>query len=76
MKHLLLIFLLLISLEIFSQNTVNQIVIDESSNSETIVQTIKIDSVWAGHPVGFCLYSHGNRQYIAYYNANRNIVVG
>ena len=39
-------------------------------------QTIKIDSVWAGHPVGFSLYTHGNRQYIAYYNANRNTVVG
>lgn len=52
------------------------IVIDETGNSETIVQTIKIDSVWAGHPVGFCLLTHGDRQYIAYYNANRNMVVG
>jgi hypothetical protein len=76
MKNLLFISLMLFSLEIFSQNTVEQIIIDESSNSESIIQTIKIDSVWAGHPVGFCLYSHGNRQYIAYYNANRNIVVG
>ena len=76
MKQLLFIFLMLISLEIFSQNTVEQIVINESRNSESIIQAIKIDSVWAGHPVGFCLYSHGNRQYIAYYNANRNIVVG
>lgn len=76
MKNLLFISLMLFSLKIFSQNIVNQIIIDESSNSESIIQTIKIDSVWAGHPVGFCLYSHGNRQYIAYYNANRNIVVG
>jgi len=50
--------------------------IDESGKTVTIIQTIKIDSVWAGHPVGFCLYTHRNRQYIAYYNANRNMVVG
>jgi len=50
--------------------------IDETGNTESIEQVIVIDSVWAGHPVGFCLYTHGNRQYIAYYNANRNMVVG
>jgi hypothetical protein len=52
------------------------LVIDERSQKESITQTILIDSVWAGHPVGFSLYTHGNRQYIAYYNANRNTVVG
>jgi hypothetical protein len=52
------------------------VVIDETDQKETIVQKIKIDSVWAGHPVGFCLLTHGKRQYIAYYNANRNMVVG
>lgn len=52
------------------------VVIDETSNTQSIVQTLKIDSVWAGHPVGFCLYTHGDRQYIAYYNADRNTVVG
>lgn len=52
------------------------LIIDETANTETIVQTLTIDSVWAGHPVGFCLYTHEDRQYIAYYNANRNMVVG
>ena len=52
------------------------VIIDESLQTETIVETLKIDSVWAGHPVGFCLYTHHNRQYIAFYNANRNMVVG
>jgi len=52
------------------------ITIDETSQAEAIEQLIEIDSVWAGHPVGFCLYTHGNRQYIAYYNSNRNMVVG
>jgi hypothetical protein len=58
------------------QKVQQEIVIDETLNTESIVQTIAIDSVWAGHPVGFSLYTQGDRQYIAYYNANRNTVVG
>ena len=53
-----------------------QIVIDETSRKESIVQVIEIDRVWSGHPVGFSLLTDGNRQYIAYYNAGRNMVVG
>ena len=52
------------------------IVIDETGQVETIEQVIEIDSVWAGHPVGFCLLTVGNRQYISYYNADRHMVVG
>ena len=52
------------------------ILIDETYNTEFIEQAISIDSVWAGHPVDFCLYTLENRQYIAYYNSNRNMVVG
>ena len=44
--------------------------------TEAGAQIIKIDSVWAGHPVGFSLLTKGKRQYIAYYNTNRNMVVG
>lgn len=76
MKLLLSFSLILISLAGFTQSQVNPIVIDETGKTETIVQTIKIDSVWAGHPVGFCMYTHGNRQYIAYYNAERRTVLG
>lgn len=54
----------------------NSIIIDETGKIESIEQIIKIDSVWAGHPVGFSLFTHNNHQYIAYYNANRNMVVG
>jgi len=56
--------------------TTQEISIDETGNTEFIEKTIEIDSVWAGHPVGFCLYTHDNRQYIAYYNADRNMMVG
>src|SRR5210317_2034636 len=52
------------------------IIIDESASAESIEQVINIDKVWAGHPVGFCLLTHENRQYIAYYNAERSMVVG
>ena len=58
------------------KHATQELVIDETSHTESIVQTLAIDSVWAGHPVGFCLYTYGDRQYIAYYNANRNTVVG
>ncbi len=53
-----------------------EILIDESHLKESVEQIIEIDSVWSGHSVGFSLLTHQNRQYIAYYNANRNIVVG
>ncbi len=52
------------------------ITIDERGQPETIVQTIKIDKVWAGHPVSFSLLTSNNRQYIAYYNADRHMMLG
>ena len=76
-KLLLLASVLLFSFSFCSQNKQDQfITIDETNKNEIVEQTIKIDSVWAGHPVGFCLYTNANRQYIAYYNANRSMVVG
>ncbi|WP_236974039.1 BNR repeat-containing protein [Membranihabitans maritimus] len=48
----------------------------ERFSNPAILDKIKIDSVWAGHPVGFCLLTHENRQYIAYYNSDRKMVVG
>lgn len=78
------VILLLIAIQVFVipvfaqelQNVDKQLVIDETDQTESIEQVIKIDNVWAGHPVGFCLLTHGNRQYIAYYNADRSMVVG
>ncbi len=43
---------------------------------DSVVQVIEVDRVWSGHPVGFALLTHNGRQYIAYYNAGRNMVVG
>ena len=53
-----------------------EIIVDETEKRDSLVQTIEIDQVWAGHPVGFCLLTEGKRQYIAYYNADRHMVVG
>ena len=54
----------------------SEIILDETSKNEIVVEKIKIDSVWSGHRVKFSLLTDENRQYIAYYNANRNMVVG
>ena len=33
-------------------------------------------AVWAGHPVGFDLLTHGDGQFIAFYDAERKMTVG
>ena len=71
-----IILIILIISGCINKQSSKPIIIDETINIESIENVIKIDSVWAGHPVGFCLFTHGTRQYIAYYNADRNMVVG
>lgn len=66
--------MLLFSLTLFAQK--NGKVIDETGNATIVAGVIKIDKVWAGQPVGFSLLTHGNRQYIAYYNAERHMITG
>ncbi|MBI4889118.1 MAG: BNR-4 repeat-containing protein [Acidobacteria bacterium] len=36
---------------------------------------IDIAPVWAGHPVGFALLTHGNQQFVAFYDADRHMSV-
>ncbi len=48
-----------------------EIIVDQRDQTESVIEIMKIDSVWAGHPVRFSLYSHDESQYIAYYNSNR-----
>jgi hypothetical protein len=73
---MILIHAMVLLLPVSAQDKAGEIIIDESGRIETISATICIDSVWAGHPVGFCLLTSGNRQYIAYYNSERRMVVG
>jgi len=71
------IFLLALAIKLMAQANQNKpLIIDESSKKWSVLSTIKIDKVWAGHPVGFFLLTHENRQYIAYYNSERKMVVG
>jgi hypothetical protein len=42
----------------------------------SLAQTrVDIAPVWAGHPVGFDLLTHGDRQFVAFYDAERNMTV-
>lgn len=41
-----------------------------------VVRAIDIAPVWAGHPVGFALLTEGNRQFIAFYDDQRQMTVG
>jgi len=40
-----------------------------------IVARSTVDQVWAGHPVGFALLTAPPKQFVAYYDADRNLVV-
>lgn len=40
-----------------------------------VAEMLDIAPVWAGHPVGFCLYTHGTVQFAAYYDAERRMTV-
>jgi hypothetical protein len=39
------------------------------------IEAIDVAPVWAGHPVGFALVTAGDRQYVAYYAADRHLTV-
>ena len=41
----------------------------------TVAESIDVAPVWSGHPVGFALLTHRDRQYIAYYDADRRMTV-
>ncbi|MDT8390714.1 MAG: BNR repeat-containing protein [Lentisphaeria bacterium] len=41
-----------------------------------IEERVVLGKIWSAVSVGFCLLTHENRQYVAYYNADRRMVVG
>jgi len=41
-----------------------------------ILSSILISSVWSGHPVRFDLLTHKDRQFVAFYDAERKMTVG
>jgi hypothetical protein len=46
-----------------------------SGGAGTIVKVLDIADVWSGHPVGFSLVTTPTRQYVAYYDTNRDMTV-
>ena len=44
--------------------------------SVILAEDIEIAPVWAGHPVGFALLTHGEDQFVAFYDAKRNMTIG
>ena len=40
-----------------------------------VTEVLEVAKVWSGHPVGFCLLTTGQRQYVAYYDADRRMTV-
>ena len=42
----------------------------------TVTERIVIDKIWSTVRVGYSLLTHGDMQYVAYYNENRRMVVG
>lgn len=50
-------------------------VVSAHSNEPTVVQSIDVAPAWSGHSVGYCLLTDGGRQYVAYYDAKRQMTV-
>ena len=63
----LTVFLLTVLMFSCDKKKSGEVVVDERDQTESVIEIIKIDSVWSGHPVRFSLYTHDESQYIAYY---------
>ncbi|HQH52061.1 MAG TPA: BNR repeat-containing protein [Candidatus Hydrogenedentes bacterium] len=40
-----------------------------------VKEVVDVAPVWSAHPVGFCLLTHGDQQYVAFYDADRRMTV-
>ena len=43
---------------------------------DAIVEVVDVAQVWSGHPVHFDLVTHGDHQFVAFYDADRTLTVG
>ncbi|MFU8779814.1 MAG: BNR repeat-containing protein [Kiritimatiellia bacterium] len=46
-----------------------------SARDMDVMEKIVVDSIWPGTRVGYALLTHGDRQYVAYYDSDRNMAV-
>ncbi len=46
-----------------------------SAGEPKVLDVLDVAKVWSGHPVGFCLLTHGDRQFVAFYDSERRMTV-
>jgi BNR repeat-containing family member len=47
----------------------------ENADRRANLHALDVAPVWSGHPVGFSLLTHGDQQYVAFYDADRHMTV-
>jgi hypothetical protein len=47
-----------------------------AADGPAVVRTLDVAAVWSAHPVGFALLTAGERQFVAFYDAERRMTVG
>lgn len=52
------------------------LITDDPDSLPAIRRVIDVGPVWTGVQVGFAFLTHGDQQYIAYYNSDRQLAVG
>lgn len=67
--------LCLFSTALIEQATAQQPENGTTSGQPTVQEKIVIDKIWSAVRAGFCLLTHGDNQYVAYYNSDRRMVV-
>ena len=51
------------------------IITSSAAATPKVEQSLDISPVWSGHPVGFCLLTQNDYQYVAYYDQDRRMTV-
>lgn len=49
---------------------------DSSIPRYSVLGSQDVSTVWSGHPVGFALYTHEHLQFVAFYDEQRQMIVG
>jgi len=57
-------------------NCMGDDMITEADKTYTVIEKIAIDKVWSPVRVGFCLLTHEDKQFVAYFNNQRRLIAG
>ncbi len=47
----------------------------EADRPPVVLEAVDVDTIWSAVPVRFCLLTHGDMQYVAYYDSERRMAV-